>query len=464
MTTMQYDLIVIGAGPAGEVGAIRAAQLGQRVAIIEKREHLGGTCLNVGCIPTKALLHSAALYEKIKESAKEGFTVQGLAYDWQSIMQRKERIVNQMRKGLDFLIKKNNIDRLQGLGKMVGPHEVVVTQQEGESKLLIGKHILLATGSQVRQLSAAIPNGRNILTSDELLEIDAPPASMAVIGGGVVGMEFASLFGRMGTKVTVIEFAEEILPYEDRMVVAELKRYLKRQNVKILTSSEVVAVHDLEDHCRVEIKGKEPETFTKVLSSVGRVPYTDGLGLESLGIDKDEGGFVKVNQHYNTNVDSIWAVGDIIKTPALAHTASAEALYAVEYMFNHKPISIDYSANPSAVYTWPEIASIGATEEKLIAQGKEYKVAKFPFSALAKANIEGAAMGFIKLLTDPVSNKLLGVHIIGAKATELISEFALAKVADLPLETIGRTIHPHPTIAEGMMEAAHAGLGGAIHL
>ncbi len=464
MANKSYDLVVIGAGPGGEVGAIKAAQLGLKVALIEKRKHLGGTCLNVGCIPTKALLQSAKTWDKLQHAEKEGFSVGKVAYDWNKILGKKDKIVNQMRKGLQFLMKKNKVDVYQGVGSITGRNSVQVTDENGKKEALDTKFILLATGSKVKELPFAQSNGKNIMSSDHVLSIESVPKTLAIVGGGVVGMEFASLFGRMGSKVTVIEFLPNILPSEDEETVKEATKWYKKQNISIETSTKLTGVSDNNDHCVVSVEGKEDRKFDKVLMSVGRVPVTDGLGLEKIGIRTEKGGFLKVNEKYQTAVPNIYAIGDIIPTAALAHTASAEAGKAVAWMANQNPRPINYDANPGAIYSWPEVASIGITEQKAKAESIAYKTAKFPFSALAKANIEGATMGFIKIIFEPKYKEILGVHICGATATELIAEFALGKVLETTVDEIAETVHPHPTISETVMEAAHAALGEAIHM
>ena len=463
MTQKSYDLIILGAGPGGEVGAIRAAQLGLKVAIVDKREHLGGTCLNVGCIPTKALLHAAKTWDKLQQVSDLGFSTGEVSFSWDKILNRKDKIVDQMRKGLKFLMKKNKVDVFQGHGRVTGSNSVEI-QSAKETVQLTANHILLATGSRVRELPFAKTNGQNILSSDHILFINHIPESLCIVGGGVVGMEFASLFARMGSKVTVIEYLPTILPSEDEEVVKEAVRNFKKQKIKVETGSKLTSVTDEGDHCVVHVEGKEPRKFAKVLMSVGREPVTDDIGLDKVGIQAEKGGFIKVDQNFKTKAANIFAIGDIIDTPALAHTASAEAAFAVEYIAGHHPSPICYDANPSAIYTYPEIAHIGMTEQQAKEKGLDFETAKFPFSALAKANIEQATVGFVKLIYEKKYKEVLGAHIIGATATEMIAEFGLGKVLETTIEEIAQTIHPHPTISETAMEAAHAALGGAIHM
>lgn len=458
-----FDLVVIGAGPGGEVGAIRAAQLGLKVAVVEKNVHLGGTCLNVGCIPTKALLESAKTWTKLNHVENLGFKIGKPEFNWSAIMERKNSIVDAQRKGLKFLMKKNNIEVLQGHGRFLDKNTIEITNAEGKKESINARHTLLATGSHVKDLPFVKANGKTIHTSDSILAIEHVPKSLAVIGGGVVGMEFASLFGRFGTQVTVIELMPQVLPFEDAECAQELVRQLKKQNVTVESSTKLTAVKDQGSHCVVSVEGKADRNFDCVLLSIGRDPVTKDLGLDKVGITSDRG-FIPVDSHYKTSAPTIFAIGDIIRTAALAHTASAEAIHAVEVIAGKSPHIIDYEANPSAIYTYPEIASIGMTEAKLKEKNLEYKVAKFPFAPMARAKIEDATEGFIKILFHPKYGELLGVHIIGARATELISEFVLGKLLETTVDEIAHAIHPHPTISEAIMEAAHVAVGGAIHM
>lgn len=457
-----YDLVVIGAGPGGEVGAIRAAQLGMKVALVEKSEHLGGTCLNVGCIPTKSLIESAKVWTKFTHAKELGFTIGSLDYDWPTIMGRKDSVVGAQRKGLLFLMKKNKVDVHRGHGRFLDARTVEVKRDSGK-KALKTKHTLIATGSRVKELPFVKSNGTSIHTSDTVLFIDRVPKSLAVIGGGVVGMEFASLFGRFGCNVTVIEMLPQVIPFEDPESASELVKHLRKQNVTVETNAKLTKIEDKGTSCVVYVDGKEPRTFEKALISVGRDPVTDDLGLERIGV-KTEKGFIPVDAHYRTRCESVFAVGDVLTTPSLAHTASAEAIHAVEVIAGKTPPVIDYQCNPSAIYTYPEVASIGMSEPTLKEKGLAYKVAKFPFAPLAKAKIEDATEGFIKILYEAQYKELLGVHIVGAKATELIGEFVLGKLLETTVDEIGHAIHPHPTISETIMEAAHAAIGGPIHL
>ena len=463
MSATKYDVVVIGSGPGGEVGAIRAAQLGLKTALIEKAPHLGGTCLNWGCIPTKALLESAKTYTKLQHAADLGFKTGEIAYDWDRIMARKQGIVDAQRKGLRFLMKKNKIDTFDGHGRIAGKGKVTVTGADGKVETLDTKYVLLATGSRIRDLPFVKTNGKTIINSDDILSLKKVPKTLCVVGGGVVGTEFASLYARFGSDVTIIELAPQILPTEDADVVKELVKQLKKQGITVETSTKLTGVTDKGDHAEVTASGQKPRSFELVLMSVGRAPVTEDVGLDKAGVKADKG-FVPVDEHYRSNVDWVYAIGDIIPTPALAHTASAEAIHAVERMAGHHPPTIDYQANPNAIYTSPEVASIGRTEQALKAAGVAYKVAQFPFAPMARAKIDDATEGFIKIIYEPKYKEILGVHIIGQKATEMIAEFALGKVLETTVDEIAHTIHPHPTISETVQEAAHVALGGAIHL
>lgn len=462
--SLSFDLVVIGSGPGGEVGALKAAQLGLKVALIEKAEHLGGTCLNWGCIPTKALLHSAKVWDKLKHMDEQGFEIGTPKFHWDRILQRKEKIVDQQRKGLRFLMKKNKVEVFEGHGRLASASSVTVTSKDGKVTTLATKNVLLATGSRVKELPFAKSNGKNILNSDHILFIDHIPKTLAVVGGGVVGTEFASLFARMGSEVVIVELLPQILPTEDGECVKEVERNLKKQGISIETGTKLLGVNDDGKKVKLSCEGKEDRYFDKVLLSIGREPVTDDIGLDKVGIKTERGGFIKVDEHYRTSAKGIYAIGDIIPTPALAHTASAEAYHAVEIIAGHDAPLINYAANPNAIYCSPEIASIGLTEEKAKEQKLDYKIAKFPFAPMAKAKIEDATVGFVKIIYESKYKEILGVHIVGSTATEMISEFALGKVLETTVDEIAHTIHPHPTISETVMEAAHVATGGAIHM
>lgn len=464
-----YDLVVIGSGPAGYVGAIHASHSGLKTAVIEKDSVLGGTCLNVGCIPTKAMLFSALQYDKAKKLGSYGVRLgkdgsAEITLDFPQVNKRKAEIVKGLNGGVAGLMKKNKIDVHTGTGRIAGPGQVEVTGADGKKTMLTAKNIMIATGSRVREIPIAKIDGKDIVSSDHILFLDKVPESLAIIGGGVVGSEFASCYGRFGSKVAIFEMADQIVPTEDHETAAELTKALKKQNVEIFTGVKVASVKALGGKVEVKLEGEsQPRIFEKALVSVGRAPVTEDIGLDKVGIKTDRG-FISVDlKTYQTSAANIYAVGDIIPTPQLAHTASAEAIFAVDVMTGKKRPPINYLANPGAIYTYPEIASIGHTENALKKQGREYKVGKFPFVGIGKAKIDDCAEGFVKILTDTKYGEILGVHIVHAKATELIAEYSLGVNLETTIEEIAHTIHPHPTISEVNHEAAHAAMGHAIH-
>lgn len=467
-----YDLVVIGSGPAGYVAAIHASQSGLKTALVEKKEWLGGTCLNVGCIPAKAMLFSALMFDKAKKLASYGVKIKGaeaeggISLDFPQVVKRKDEIVKGVNGGVAFLMKKNKIDVVRGHGRLKGKNQVEVTAADGKKTVLDAKNILLAMGSKVRELPHIKIDGKDIISSDHIFFLDKQPKSMCVLGGGVVGSEFASCFGRFGTAVTILEMAPQLCATEDHETAAELTKALKKQNVEVLTGIKVKSIVAKGGSVEVQIEGEDkPRMYEKALISVGRAPLSADCGLETAGVKVNDRGFVEVDlKTYRTNVDSVYAIGDLIPTPMLAHTASAEAMFAVDIICGRKRQPINYLTNPSAIYTYPEIASIGHTENALKAQGKEYNVGKFPFSALGKAKIDDATEGFVKILTDKKYGEILGVHIVHAKATEFIAEFALGNNLEMTIDELANTIHPHPTLSEAIMEAAHAAKGHAIHI
>jgi dihydrolipoamide dehydrogenase len=459
---LSYDIVVIGSGPGGEVGAIRASQLGMKVAIVEKRSHLGGTCLNVGCIPTKSLLSSAKVFKKVLSAQKYGIKTGSVSFDWTKIISRKEDIVNAQRKGLRFLMKKNKIDTYTGTASLKSATEVEIKNGK-EFKNIKTKYILLATGSKVKSIPGFEVDDKVIYTSDSILDIEKIPKSLAVIGGGIIGVEFASLFNTFATEVTIFELLPRIVPGEDSDCSKELTRVFKKNKIEIKTGTKLLGCKRKNNQCVVSIEGEDDHVFESALVAIGRSPVYQELNLDKVGVAL-ESGFIKVSNHYQTTVDNIFAIGDIINTPALAHTASAEAIHAVETIVAHPSPVIDYRKNPSAVYSIPEVASLGQTEDELKKIGQDYKVSKFPFSPMAKAKIEEQTSGFIKILYEPKYKEILGVHIVGESATEIISEFVLGQVLETTIDEIGYSIHPHPTMSETVMEAAHGGMGGAIHL
>lgn len=465
---MSYDVIVIGSGPAGYVAAIHAAQSGLKTAIVEKNNTMGGTCLNVGCIPTKAMLHSALYYDKASKFESYGVKFAGQpTLDFAQVNARKDDIVKKLTGGVAMLMKKNKIDVLAGHGRLAGKGQVSVTDAAGKNTQHATKNVILAMGSKVRELPHIKIDGKSILSSDHILFIDKVPESLAILGGGVVGSEFASCFGRFGSKVTVYEMADQIVPTEDHETAKELAKCLAKQNVTVRTSVKVKSIVAKGGKVEVQVEGdSQPQVFEKALISIGRAPVTEDCGLETVGLKPNERGFIPVDLNtYQTSVPGIYAVGDIIPTPQLAHTGSAEGIFAVDVIAGKKRHAINYLTNPSAVYTYPEIASIGHKEQDLKAKGTAYKVGKFPFSAIGKARIDDTTEGFVKIITDTKYGEILGVHIVHAKATEMIAEFSLGNNLEMTIDELVGTIHAHPTLSETVGEAAHAAaFGHAIHI
>ena len=458
---MNYDIIVIGSGPGGYVAAIRAAQLGKKVAIVEKAD-LGGVCLNWGCIPTKALLKSAQVFSYCKNAAHYGVAVEGeVKPDFEKIVARSRTVAETMSKGVAFLMKKNNIDVINGFGKLAGEGKVEVDGTVYEAGAVI-----LATGARPRQMPFMPVDGEHVITSKEALVLPKLPQSMIVVGSGAIGSEFACLYASLGVKVTVIEYMPQMMPLEDEEVAKTMERSFRKMRATVLTSTNVKSVTVGEDGmCNVEIEGKKgAETLTAeiVLSAVGIKSNIEGIGLEEMGIEVDRDK-IKVDEHYQTSAKGVYAIGDIIATPALAHVASAEAIHCVEHICGLNPDAVDYSTIPSCIFTSPEVASVGMTEQQAQKAGIEYKVGRFPFTASGKATAAGDRDGFVKLIFD-ADEKLIGAHLVGATVTEMLGEPTLAKRLGVTAHAIAKTIHSHPTMHEGLMEASEAALGAAIHL
>ena len=462
---MKYDIIVIGSGPGGYVAAVRAAQAGKRTAIVE-REALGGVCLNWGCIPTKALLKSASVYHYVKNAAAYGIDIEGEAKaDISKIVARSRGVAETMSKGIDFLMKKNKIDVLRGHGSIESKGVVAVENEEGRT-LYEADHIILATGARPRQMPFIPVDGEKIITSREALVIKELPESIVVIGSGAIGSEFAFLFAQLGVKVTIVEYLPNLMPLEDEEVSKTMERAFRKMRATVYTGTTVKAarVND-EGRCEVDIEGKKgAETLVAdmVLAAVGIKTNTENIGLEKVGIELERDK-IKVDEHYQTAVEGIYAIGDLIPTPALAHVASAEAIHCVDAVCGRSPQPIDYSTIPSCVYTSPEVASVGLTEKQAAEKGIELKVGRFQFTASGKAAAAGERDGFVKLLFDAATDKLVGAHFVGMNVTEMIAEPTVAKALGATAEVLAHTIHPHPTMNEAVMEAAEAALGHAIH-
>ena len=461
-----YDVTVIGSGPGGYVAAIRAAQLGLRTAIVEKWAALGGTCLHIGCIPTKALLHSADVLESAREAAKYGVTTGKVALDLAAVHKFRVDVVRRQARGVEYLMKKNNIAVLAGHGRLKGPGRVEVTPGSGAPQSVTTRNVILATGSTVKLLPGMKTDGRRVITSTEALALETVPKSMLVLGAGAVGVEFASIYARFGTSVTIVEMLPRVLPIEDEEISAEMHKALKKRGieVKVGTRFESMKVGEREVEVKVASdKGAETLKGEVLLVAVGRKPVTEDLGLESTKVGVDRG-FVKVDAMMRTAEPSIYAIGDIVPTPMLAHLASHEGIVAAEAIAGKNPRPINYDHVPNATYSDPEVASVGLTEAAARARGHKVKVGKFPFPPLGKGRILNAQEGFVKLVGDERYDELLGVHAVGPRVTELIAEGTLALTLESTVEEIHHAIHAHPTLSEAMGEAALVLHGRGIHI
>jgi dihydrolipoamide dehydrogenase len=466
LAEQQYDLVIIGSGPGGYVAGIRAGQVGLKTAVVEKDPFLGGTCLHRGCIPTKALLENAEVWTKIQKSKEFGITVGEVKLDWKAVQDRKQGVVDQNSKGIDFYFKKYKVDKVTGFGKVVDRNTVEVTAEGGGTSRLKTKNILLAMGSVPRDLPHIKADGKRIINSDHILKIESVPKSMLVIGAGAVGCEFASIFSRFGTKTTVVEVMPQLLPIEDEEIAKEFTRIFKKKGIEVFTDAKVLSCEVTENGVRstIETKGKQQVIETEVvLSATGRRPVTENCGLEKTKVKLDQRGFVQVDPYMRTAEQGIYAIGDIVPTPALAHCASAEGILAVEHMKGMQVRPINYDHVPNATYTEPEVASVGLTEAKAKERGFDVKIGKFPLTANSKNKIMGADGGLVKYVADAKYDELLGVHIVGPKATELIAEACAALELEATSESIAKTIHAHPTLSESLMEAAEDVAGHSIH-
>jgi len=466
MAAQQYDLIVIGSGPGGYVAAIRAAQLGLATALVEKDPHFGGTCLHRGCIPTKALLHTADVLEQAKKAGSFGVTLGEPTLDIAGAHRYKRKVVEKNARGVEYLLKKNNVATIHGRGRLAGAHQVAVESPDGTETRYQARFILIATGSVARELPFARTDGEHVLNSDHILELERVPASIAVLGAGAVGTEFASVFAAFGSQVTLIEMLPRILPIEDEEISAELGRALKKRGIRIMTDTRLaeVARGDSGVDLKLDHGGETTSLEAEILLvAVGRAPVTAGLGLEELGVRLDRG-YVEVDGWMQTAVPHIYAIGDVVNTPWLAHVASAEGIVAVEHMAGQPARPLNYDLVPSCTYCDPEVGSVGLTEAAARERGYDVAVGKFPFTALGKAAILGKTEGFVKVVRETKYDQLLGVHILGAHATDLVAEASVALQVEATTEELFRTIHAHPTLSEAMAEAAHAAVGHAIHM
>jgi len=462
---MNYDLIVIGSGPGGYVAAIRASQLGLKTAIIEK-ESLGGICLNWGCIPTKALLKSAQVFEYLNHAADYGINVNGGEVNFESIIKRSRGVADGMSKGVQFLMKKNKIDVIIGFGKIKSKGVVEVKGNNGTTQDITGTNIIIATGGRSRELPNIKQDGRKVIGYRQAMILPQQPKTMIVVGSGAIGIEFAYFYNSIGTYVTVVEYLDNIVPLEDEEVSKQLARLLKKTGINIMTGSSVESVDTLGEGCKVTIKtatGTEVLEADIVLSAVGISTNLEGIGLEEAGVKTDKGK-VLVDDYYKTNVEGIFAIGDIVKGQALAHVASAEGIICVEKIAGHHPEPLNYNNIPGCTYCAPEIASVGYTEKAAKEAGYELKIGKFPFSASGKASAAGAKDGFIKLIFDAKYGEILGAHMLGHNVTELIAEIVTARKLEATGHELIKSVHPHPTMSEAVMEAAAEAYGECIHL
>jgi len=462
---MNYDVIVLGSGPGGYVAAIRAAQLGLKTAIVE-RDSLGGICLNWGCIPTKALLKSANVFEYIKHASDYGITVKDASADFGGVIKRSRDVANGMSNGIAFLMKKNKIDVIKGNGKVKPGKKIEVTGDDGKTQIVEAKNIIIATGARSRVLPNLPQDGKKIIGYREAMSLPTQPKSMVVVGSGAIGVEFAYFYNALGTKVTIVEFMPNIVPVEDEEVSKQLERSFKKQGIEIMTDSSVESVDTKGTGCKVKVKTKKGEEILEcdvVLSAVGIQANIENIGLEEVGIVTDKGKIL-VNDFYQTNIPGYFAIGDCVPGQALAHVASAEGIICVEKIAGHHPEPLDYSNIPGCTYCNPEVASVGMTEKQAKEKGIEIKVGKFPYSASGKASAAGAKDGFVKLIFDAKYGELLGGHLIGANVTEMVAELVAIRKLETTGHEIIKTVHPHPTMSEAIMEAAAAAYGEVIHL
>ncbi len=464
-STSSYDLIVIGSGPGGYVAAIRASQLGMKVAVVERSE-LGGICLNWGCIPTKALLKSAEVFDYLKKADDYGIQVDGAKPNFQKVVARSRNVADKMSKGINFLFRKNKIDTLIGFGRLTSEKKVQIEGKNGKKTEYTAKNIILATGARSRKLPSMPIDGKKIIGYRGAMVLPELPKKMVVVGSGAIGSEFAYFYATMGTEVHLIEFQDRIVPNEDAEVSRALASSFKKRGIKVMTSSEVTSVDTSGDGIKATLKtqkGEEKIEADVLLSAVGIVPNTENIGLESLGI-LTKRGQVLVDEYYKTNIEGIYAIGDIVHGPSLAHVASAEGILCVERIAGQHVEPLDYNNLPGCTYTQPEIASVGYTEAQAKEAGYDLKVGKFPFSASGKASAAGKNEGFVKVIFDAKYGEWLGAHFIGANVTEMIAEVVVARKLETTGHEIIKSVHPHPTMSEAIMEAAAAAYDEVIHL
>ncbi|MDP2088062.1 MAG: dihydrolipoyl dehydrogenase [Flavobacteriaceae bacterium] len=462
---MKYDIIIIGSGPGGYVTAIRASQLGFKVAVVEK-ENLGGVCLNWGCIPTKALLKSAQVYDYIQHAEQYGIKVSEVEKDFEAVIKRSRNVADGMSKGVQFLMKKNKIDIIDGFGKVLPGKKVLVTNADGIASTYEANHIIIATGARAKELPNLPIDGKKVIGYREAMTLKQQPKKMIVVGSGAIGAEFAYFYQTMGTEVTIVEFLPNLVPLEDEEVSKQLERSFRKAGIKTMVNSEVLSVDIAGDGVKAVVKTKKGEEILEadmVLSAVGIKSNIENIGLEEVGIlvDKDK---IQVDEYYRTNIEGYYAIGDIVPGHALAHVASAEGITCVEKIAGVKTEPIDYNNIPGCTYATPEIASVGLTEQKALELGFEIKVGKFPFTASGKAQASGTTDGFIKVIFDAKYGEWLGCHMIGAGVTDMIAEAVLGRKLETTAHEILKTVHPHPTMSEALMEAVAAAYGEVIHI
>ncbi|MFC4873025.1 dihydrolipoyl dehydrogenase [Negadavirga shengliensis] len=465
MSSTKFDVIVVGSGPGGYVAAIRASQLGLKTAVVEAAE-LGGICLNWGCIPTKALIKSAQVFEYINHAEDYGISVDKAKVNFSDMIKRSRHVADGMSKGIQFLFKKNKIEKLTGWGKVQPGKKVEVEDKDGKKTVYSADHIIIATGGRSKELPALKIDNKKIVGYRKAMTLDKMPKKMVVVGSGAIGIEFAYVYSSIGVDVTVVEFLDRIVPNEDEEVSKTLEKIYKKKGLKIMTSSEVTSVDTKGSGCKVTVKTKDGEEKIDcdiVLSAVGVVSNVENCGLEDVGILVDKGK-IKVDEYYNTNMPGYYAIGDVIPGPALAHVASAEGIICVEKIAGQSPEPLDYNNIPACTYCIPEISSVGYTEAKAKEAGYEIKVGKFPFTASGKASAAGAKDGFVKLIFDAKYGELLGAHMIGYNVTEMIAEIVAVRKLETTGHEIIKAVHPHPTMSEAVMEAAAAAYGEVIHL
>ncbi|MGI9506448.1 MAG: dihydrolipoyl dehydrogenase [Geminicoccaceae bacterium] len=469
MAEEEYDVVVIGSGPGGYVAAIRAAQLGLKTACVEKRDALGGTCLNIGCIPSKALLHSSELYaEALNGMNAHGIKLGAVDLDLGAMQDQKNKVVKELTQGIEFLFRKNKVSSIKGLGRIAGPGTVHVELNDGGSQDIAAKNIIIATGSDVVPLPGVDIDEKRIVSSTGALALDEVPGHLVVVGAGYIGLELGTVWRRLGAKVTVIEYLDRITPGMDSEVAKQFQRLLSRQGLGFMLGTKVTKVDSSGERLLVATEpadGGEAETMKAdvVLVAIGRRPYTDGLGLESVGLTTDNYGRIEVDANLATKVEGVYAIGDVIAGPMLAHKAEDEGVLLAERIAGQQP-HINYDAVPAVVYTSPEVASVGKTEDDLKEAGVDYRVGKFPFSANSRARATGNTDGFVKVLAEAETDRLLGVHIIGEDAGTMIAEAALAIEFGASSEDLARTCHAHPTLEEAVKEAALATHGLPLHI